>query len=335
MTGSKNDENQMKRPEDAEERFQKWKKKDPYPHISPALLNSADVHDYVQTTGLIEPYDPSLLKSSSYEAKFGSKAYLWDESRERKTIELDKNSPVELKPNSLVFFETNETFRLPYYMAIRFNLKITHVHRGLLLGTGPLVDPGFEGKLLIPIHNLTDNTYYFKGGDGFIWIEFTKISRNKIWDQEYQKSATQQGVYVPFREDKIGQTSSDYFEKANDGNSIRNAIPAALVEVQNIAGAAEEHAEKANKKVNIITVGGIVAALVAAIGFYPLITNSVSLSKDVSKTISDLQKEYGVKTHDKITAQKSQLDALKKQVDDLQNEFNRYKALQTSPNLPR
>ncbi len=28
------------------------------------------------------------------------------------------------------------------------------VYKGLLLGTGPIVDPGFVGKLYIPLHKL-------------------------------------------------------------------------------------------------------------------------------------------------------------------------------------
>ena len=50
------------------------------------------------------------------------------------------------------------------------------MHRGLLVGTGPLVDPGFRGKLLIPLHNLTLDAYEIRGDEGLIWVEFTKTS---------------------------------------------------------------------------------------------------------------------------------------------------------------
>ena len=50
------------------------------------------------------------------------------------------------------------------------------MHRGLLLGTGPLVDPGFHGRLLIPLHNLTSDEYTIRGDEGLIWMEFTKTS---------------------------------------------------------------------------------------------------------------------------------------------------------------
>ena len=45
-----------------------------------------------------------------------------------------------------------------------------------MLGTGPLVDPGFWGKLCIPLHNLTNEDYEIPLSDGLIWIEFTKTT---------------------------------------------------------------------------------------------------------------------------------------------------------------
>ena len=69
---------------------------------------------------------------------------------------------------------TEETLGLPYYMAVRVNLRIKHVHRGILLGTGPLIDPGYDQPILIPLHNLTDQDYFIGLDEGLIWVEFTK-----------------------------------------------------------------------------------------------------------------------------------------------------------------
>ena len=153
-----------------------------------------------------------------------------------------------LEPNSLVYFETKQEFRLPPYLAIRFNLRITNVHRGLLLGTGPLVDPGFCGKLLIPIHNHTNNTYTFKRGEKFIWVEFTKVSPNKDWDKTTNRAKTQAGMCEQFPDKKIWRTPTKYFEKANDGNPINNAVPVVLEE-------SRKYSKKAMDRVKLITWG--------------------------------------------------------------------------------
>ena len=90
--------------------------------------------------------------------------------------EIIENTPVTIWANSISYLLTREQFRLPEYIAARFNLHIRYVHKGVLLGTGPLVDPGFAGPLLIPLHNLTDNDYEVEGGDNLLWVEFTKLT---------------------------------------------------------------------------------------------------------------------------------------------------------------
>lgn len=341
----------MLKREDAEKLYKATKDTDPFPNIPSALLNSADIHDYIEATGMVYPYEPKYLKSSSYEAQIGDEAIYWDENDKQVIVSLIENTTVEVKPNSLVFFRTKQEFRLPSYMAIRFNLRITYVHRGLLLGTGPLVDPGFVGDLLIPIHNLTNNSYYFKGGDKFIWVEFTKVSPHQDWGQIVDRVDRQSGIYEPFPEDKIYRTPRQYFEKANNNAPIRNATPAAL-------DRAKELAEKADTNVSRITIGGvsITAALILA-GVYvllPLAQDSAGLSASVSSMISEFRTEYQdhlssenllqtkINTLDKrlislsesikSVAEKSETqDQIKKQLDALQRELNSLKAQAMKP----
>jgi len=107
----------------------------------------------------------------------GSKAYVYKERNAPELIfDAVKDDWLLIPKNSIVFVESDLDFRLPDFIALRFNLQIQHVHRGLLLGTGPLVDPGFWGKLCIPLHNLTDEDYEIPKTEGLIWLEFTKTT---------------------------------------------------------------------------------------------------------------------------------------------------------------
>ena len=69
----------MTSPEDAEKLYQATIGADPFPNIQPALLNSADIHDYIEATGMVYPYYPKFMKSSSYEAQIGDRAFHWDQ----------------------------------------------------------------------------------------------------------------------------------------------------------------------------------------------------------------------------------------------------------------
>ena len=220
--------------EDAQKRFEQFESLDPLQDIQPALLNSGDVYDYARITGMVWPFEKDKLKSASYEVPFLGDVHYVDKDGVSQHRKIQKEDRFELGKNSIAFVFLETTFRLPDYMAIRFNLKITHVHRGLLLGTGPLVDPGFAGRLLVPLHNLTSKECVLYGGHGLIWIEFTKLSPHRRWSNQ---ARTNGGEYKPFPPDKRFLSAAKYFQKASDGIPAESSIPG---EIKTAKESAEE-----------------------------------------------------------------------------------------------
>lgn len=123
---------------DTEERARKYAKSDPFKSIPRALLSSAEIADYARATGMLDPFSEDQLKSASYEVHIGGEVIWWDRSGQKQKRIVNRGDTFILEANSIVFAQVEPIFRLP--IAIRFNLRITHC---LLLGTGPLVDPGF------------------------------------------------------------------------------------------------------------------------------------------------------------------------------------------------
>lgn len=243
--------------EEAEERFARRKSEDPLPDIAPALLNTADLLAYVALTGMIWPFTPDpadpqqTLKPASCAVAPGGLYVYWTEpeagSEEPRIVtgELRYRETLALERNSIVYLTLTPEFRLPDYIAARFNLKIRDIYRGLLVGTGPLVDPGFIGRLSIPIHNLTSNRYQIVGGEPLVWMEFTKLSRNGRWDRGYTRPAgCPVTEYVPFPAEKIGRRDIyDYVRHANAGHPIRSSIPELVGSTQQSALRAERDAK--------------------------------------------------------------------------------------------
>lgn len=265
----------------AEQRFSKWEQQDPMPEIAPALLNSADIYAYALATGMLFPFptDESTLKrklkSASYEIDFlGDVYYKKDGKVEHKKIE--RETPFTLEPNSIAFVFIETKFRIPAYIALRFNLRITNVHRGLLLGTGPLVDPGFVGRLLVPLHNLTANKYTLYGGEGLIWVEFTKLSPHPLW----AKGTSSARDYSPFPPDKRDLPAQSYFNKSSSGSPAESSIPDSMREFKETAATAKETAATAKKTVVGLTSFGIVGILFGLISVWSLI-------HDANKNIAD------------------------------------------------
>jgi len=250
--------------EEAECRFNKYKEKDPYPKISTSLLNSADILAYVKAVSLIFPFDEKCLQGASYDVKIKGEVIYWDEKGKENDVILSKEGEYfNLRPNSIAFVTLEPKFRIPYYLALRFNLKITHIYKGLLLGTGPLVDPGFVGELSIPLHNLTSNTYRFSVLDELITMEFTKMSSNKIW----VKNAP--NILENYKPNKIpkNRTVREYIIKALGKNypfRIISSIPKAMLESQKKVEKSEKAVEDVKKVANL-QVGISIIAVIALV----------------------------------------------------------------------
>ena len=263
---------------DAEDRYNIYKSKDPFPDIAPALLNSADFIDYVITTGMIYPFYPekAKLKPASYAVSFEGEYQYWDENNNVKSGYIENGDIFKFKKNTLTYITLEPYFRIPDYIALRFNFKISMVYKGLLLGTGPLVDPGFEGKLHIPIHNLTGWEYHIKGGEDLLYFEFTKLSPiNGKSENEKRK-----GVFVrlPKQKYKERKALKDYLYLANQGNPIVSSMQ----EVISIA-------EKTKKSIDTIYKIFSVALVTLLLTFGAILYQGLSLVKSTNVFIREEQ----------------------------------------------
>lgn len=309
---------------EAKRRFESYRSEDVFPKIAPALLNSADIYDYVAATGMIYPFEPEKLKPASYEVNLLGKCVSWDEKGNKHVKFISRGVDFTLKKNSIAFVTLEPTFRLPDYIALRFNLKITHIYRGLLLGTGPLVDPGFVGKLSIPLHNLTTNDYTFTGGEALIWMEFTKLSRNKLWKPPNRRTIiniSPPGEYKKFPESKAEKDVDDYLRKAHPG-PIRSSIPDAINNAQNSAEksskSAREAAEKAQSIEFRVTWGGLGAISVSIIAVLAANWSIGQLFLNTYDYVFKSRKEYDNQTQ-KIQSLEKQIDKLNKRINELEN----------------
>jgi len=77
--------------QEAESRFNNHKSNDPFPEILPALLNSADIEDYIAATGMICPFNSNELKPASYEVKLQGEVIYWDQKGKERSQFLNTN----------------------------------------------------------------------------------------------------------------------------------------------------------------------------------------------------------------------------------------------------
>lgn len=345
---------------EAEDRFRSYRSCDPFLDIKPALLNSADIYDYIAATGLIYPFDPTKLKSASYEVKLLGECVYWDEEGNKEVKNIGQGDKFILKPNSIAFVTLEPMFRLPDYIALRFNLKITNVYRGLLLGTGPLVDPGFVGKLSLPLHNLTTNEYEFVGGEGLIWMEFTKLSSNQRWETSSGQTnpISRQATYKEFRNPP--RDIQGYLIKADPSRGIRSSIPNeirnaqiaaqkadqsakdavkfaqdAAQSAQDAANNANRVASEADKKLsqfqNRFAIGTVIAVAVSIAGILISSWGLVGLFQDTSAYLN-ATREKNIDQTQKIQSLEKEIQELNRRINQLENTAKKTAQKSVRPN---
>lgn len=272
-----------------------WAFEDPFPKVARSLLSAVAIRNYARVTGMIHPFLDDRIKAASYEVGMGGTFILWKDGA-RHDQPIHALGSITLPANSISFIQTGVTFRLPHYMALRFNLQIAHVHRGILLGTGPLVDPGFEGVLLIPLHNLTSSPYTIPLTEPLIWVEFTKTTfgQTKI-GRGYDETCLPNFL---FPERKKNKTPDYYLDRANKGHAIASSIPDVIAqsaadarlsadraeEAKQASADAKTLAESADKKLFRIGLGGAVAAIVAVAAIY---LTALSVIHDAASAVHD------------------------------------------------
>lgn len=269
----------------ANEKYERFKRFDPYPKIAPALLNSDDIIKYVNTIGMINPFheDKVHLKPATYAIELLGKIVFWDNERKKIVIDLKRKERFILKSNSIAFVTLEPFLRLPDYIAARFNLKINNVYKGLLLGTGPIVDPGYCGKLSIPLHNLTTNNYEFTGGERIIWMEFTKLSQIPDWQNDKNEYETK-GFYFYNTETHKDWDVEDFLTDAHDGPidsslprlkyETEETIKSFITDIINTKTEINLESDKLNSNIKTINVGiifsaaGFLGVLIALIALF-------------------------------------------------------------------
>jgi len=162
----------------------RWKYEDPNKEQSrKGLLLSNEIERFCDQELLVEKdYDKKHLRPASYTLRIGTD---YVDSKGKRGKLTKKQPSFYIEPNSIAYVSSLESLDLPYYVVARFNLRVKWVYRGILLGTGPQVEPGFRGYLSCPLFNLTDRAIKITREEEFATIDFERTSDfcpGKSWD---------------------------------------------------------------------------------------------------------------------------------------------------------
>ena len=319
------------------EKYAEYKSKDPFPEVGEALLNSVDLLMYLLKVGIVEPFDVNKLKGVTYQCAFSGEAHRFNQDSKRmEEINLEDTKELILEKNSITYLKIEEKFHVPEYMVLRFNLSVSNAYKGLLLGTGPIVDPGFEGNLFIPLHNLTGNEYVIKKGAPLIRVEFTKLSRHIEWKNKKKnlfpllnpitKSTPRNANFSKFFEAALLDSDDKKFFINGDATSVRSSIPDMISssakqaeEARKNAKTAADTVEAIKKKIRNWSIIGVISVVLTVsaiiISVYTLICDANSRYDSMVQEIKDCT---------------YQINTLEQQLEILQKKLDLYKMQQST-----
>ncbi len=123
----------------------------PEPSPGSAVLTDTEISDAVARGMLIarDTYDPTSLEPCSYDVRVGLKGILGGQGEE---IDLQSRA-LELGPGAYAGILSLERLVLPSDTFARIGSKRFFSYEGVILLTGAIVDPGYEGHLLFGLYN--------------------------------------------------------------------------------------------------------------------------------------------------------------------------------------
>lgn len=315
------------------EKYAEYKSEDPFPEVGEALLNSVDLLMYLLKVGIVEPFDVNKLKGVTYQCTFSGEAHRFNQdSQNMEEVNLNDTEELILEKNSITYLKIEEKFHVPEYMALRFNLSVSNAYKGLLLGTGPIVDPGFEGNLFIPLHNLTGNEYVIKKGAPLIRVEFTKLSRNFDWKNKRKnlfpllkpitKNTPQNASFSKFIEDALLDPNDKTFYTNGSAISVRSSIPDMIASSAKQATEAREKADKAAATADRIKNWSFVGALSVIFAATAVAISLCSLIGDANSRYDSMVQEIKDCTY--------QISTLEQQLEILQEKLDLYEMTQST-----
>lgn len=133
----------------------------------------------------IDPYEPSQVQPATYDLRVGRQGAT---TSTKKVINLEANGYILLAPGDFAILMTYESVELSAGYTARFGLRSKYARKGLIATTGPQIDPGFRGRLVVGITNLTPVPVSIPFKDDLLSVEFHRLETPaaRPYDGPYQ-----------------------------------------------------------------------------------------------------------------------------------------------------
>lgn len=121
----------------------------------------------------LAPFEENSLQPASYDLRVGDSAFA---STTKHKIDLKQRGVVVIEPGEFIVVETLETVGLDRQTAGQLGLRSEYARKGLLMLSGPQIDPGFRGVLVVRLVNLAPTTVALPHKSPFLTAQFFRLA---------------------------------------------------------------------------------------------------------------------------------------------------------------
>ncbi|MBA7521225.1 dCTP deaminase, dUMP-forming [subsurface metagenome] len=150
------------------------------------ILNAQHISEaYQQGNIVIDPFDEKQVQAATYDLRVGEQGAT---TTTKKIVNIKETGYILLQPGDFGVITVLEEIRLGPQYTGRIGLRSKYARKGLIATTGPQIDPGYHGRLIIGITNLTPNPISLPYKDDLLSVEIHRLEQatTKPYNGPYQ-----------------------------------------------------------------------------------------------------------------------------------------------------
>jgi dCTP deaminase len=122
---------------------------------------------------ILDPFDPARIEPASYDVRVGTWAF---SSSSKEKINLSEKGVLIIEPGEFAVLESRERVEFDNRTAAQLGLRSEYARHGLLMLSGPQIDPGFRGILVVRVINLAPKPLAMPYEAPFLTVQFFRLS---------------------------------------------------------------------------------------------------------------------------------------------------------------
>jgi dCTP deaminase len=164
---------------------------------------------------VIKEFDEKQVNPASYDARLGDQTF--KTRPERGLVRSSSKGVIIIEVGEFAILTTHEHFKIPNNMAGQIGLRSHYARKGLILLSGPQIDPGFKGMLVLGVYNVGPKDIAIPYLEPICTIEFHRLNvpATQPYKGEYQDQIAIPTKDIEFFAEAKGATLAEVIQSVS------------------------------------------------------------------------------------------------------------------------